>query len=671
AATSSVCFDPSMIEIFAPLSLGGCLILKQNLLEPFAPDECPTLIQGVPSVLDELARNGAIPDSVRVIHSGGEALSAAVARRIYRGSRAARLYNHYGPTEATVAATVQLVDRESVGDPSIGTAVGGARLHLLDETGRPVATGQTGELHIAGDGLARGYWQRPDLTGACFVPELDGPAGSRMYRTGDLARMTTAGELMFVGRRERQVKIRGCRVELGEVEQAVRARAQVDEAVVTLAADSARRDRLIAFVRAAPAFDGVAARGELARWLPRYMLPSRLVVVDDLPRSATGKVDHAALAALVPAIPIDPANDAESSDSALERIVAETFATLLGIPAVGVDDDFFDLGGDSLAAFQLAMELEQRFGRPISPTIVAQASTARTLAALLDVTALCDEDHLCLLADGAGEQPVFCLPDVSGEPFSCMALAERLGRRCYGLSPGPLAAAFVADGDMAQLTTAYAAEVLRVQPEGPCIVLGYSFGGIEAFDLAVALERTGKSVTLVLIDGFLSRDLTAPAILVPWLLRDGLRYVREEGRAAMLHRLATSRWLPWGRADREVPSWIAPRRRALAEALSAATGRYEPQPFHGRTIMVAAGERNAFERLLDHDRHQGWRPWLRGEVAIRTVQATHNGLMRRPHVDETAAAVLAMLAEMEERSPQPEPAAVVEPPLILAGAARR
>jgi|GEM_PF-2963831 len=638
AATSSICFDPSLIEIFLPLSIGGCIILKQNLLEPFGVDDRPTLIQGVPSVIDELAKRGAIPASVRVINVGGEALSATVAQRIYRGSQIGRLYNHYGPTEATIVATMALVDRERADDPPLGTSVADARIHLLDELGAPVAPGHWGEIHIAGGGLARGYWNRPDLTAARFVQEPGQPAGERMYRTGDFARLTQDGELLFVGRRERQVKIRGCRVELGEVEQALRKLPAIEDAAVTVIEDAGRHDRLVAFVKPGPQFDADAARSDVARWLPRYMLPSRIVAVDDFPRGSTGKVKHAALAALLPDEIKDERDQPEGRDSALEAIVGQEFAKLLALPSVEADDDFFALGGDSLSAFQLAMALEDRFGRPISPEIVAQATTPRALSELLNAIELCEEGHLRLLASGAGAAPIFCLPGVSGELFGFAPFAAAFdGRPIYGLSPGALAEAFAADPDLHLLTEAYVEAILTVQPNDPYVIVGFSFGGVAAFDLARALQRRGKQVTLVLIDAFLGHGLTAPPVLLPWLVRHGLTYLREEGGRALLKRLLRSHWLPWGRAVRATPAWVPSGRRELADAMIAAARRYQPAPFAGTTIMITGGVRSAYEKLLDHDGRQGWRRWLAGQVVAGTVDATHLGLMEYPRVAQTVA----------------------------------
>lgn len=291
AATTSVCFDPSVFEIFAPLCLGGTVILKPNALKPFAADEQPTLLNVVPSVLAELCRMEAVPDSVRVVNVGGEPLKAALVREVYRRTQVAALFNHYGPTEATTCATVALAARDAQADPPIGRPIAGAELWVLDARGRPAAPGAIGEIHIGGPGLALGYLNRPQLTAERFVAS----AWGRLYRTGDLGRWAADGQLEFLGRVDDQVKIRGVRIELGEVEAALLRLAGVANAAVVARPDALGRNRLVAFLQAPPQLTLPQVRAQLKRWAPDHMLPEQLVVLDALPLTLSGKVDRSAL----------------------------------------------------------------------------------------------------------------------------------------------------------------------------------------------------------------------------------------------------------------------------------------------------------------------------------------------------------------------------------------
>jgi amino acid adenylation domain-containing protein len=293
AATTSICFDPSVFEIFAPICLGGTVILKRNALKPFTPVERPTLLNCVPTILTELCRLNAIPDSVRVINVGGEPLKASLVREVYRRSRVEAVYNHYGPTEATTCAAVARVPRDVETDPPIGRPVAGAELFVLNAQGRATAPGECGEICIGGPGLALGYLNRPDLTAERFI----GSKWGRIYRTGDLGRWSVSGELEFAGRLDQQVKIRGLRVELGEIEAALVGLAGVENAAVVAQSDVNGRDRLVAYLQATPRPTLAQVRAALTSWLPDQMLPDQLVTLDALPLTLSGKVDRSALAA--------------------------------------------------------------------------------------------------------------------------------------------------------------------------------------------------------------------------------------------------------------------------------------------------------------------------------------------------------------------------------------
>ncbi|MFJ8663640.1 amino acid adenylation domain-containing protein [Streptomyces sp. NPDC093795] len=283
-------------------------------------------------------------------------------------SRGRRMYNGYGPTEATVCATMS-EPMSGSGTPPLGVSVEGTEVYVLDERLRPVPAGATGELYIAGEGLARGYRGRPDLTGERFVADPYGPSGARMYRTGDRVRSTADGELEFVGRVDDQVKMRGFRIEPGEIEAAAMRLPGIAHAVALVREHLPGHRRLVAYVvpDAATAAPGTvteaptpaAVRSALGRELPDYMVPSAVVVLDALPLTVNGKIDRAALPEPSPGqlvgeyvAPRDPREEA----------VAEVFAEILGVARIGVHDDFFDLGGDSIRAVQALSRIEARLG---------------------------------------------------------------------------------------------------------------------------------------------------------------------------------------------------------------------------------------------------------------------------------------------------------------------
>jgi amino acid adenylation domain-containing protein len=632
AATTSLSFDPSIFEIFVPLCTGGALILKETALEPFAADEQPTLLGTVPSVLAELCRGDAIPASVQVLNVGGEALSGELARAVYRGRAGLVLDNHYGPTETTTVATVARIPRGLAGEPSIGRPVRGAEIVLLDAGGQPVADGETGEIHIGGPGLALGYLKRPDLTAQRFI---HGPGG-RLYRTGDLARWAD-GELWFAGRLDQQVKIRGFRVELGEVEFALMRVPEVEKALA-MVREAAGRSQLVAYVQAQQALTPAGVRAALADWLPDYMLPARVVVLRAFPLLVSGKVDHAAL----PAPDDAPVAVVAGDVSRMEKPIIHVFEEVLARGGVGPDDSFFDLGGDSLASVQAALRLEEMLGYELPPALIHQSPTPRALARSLEHGRVRAEGHVSLLQPGGPGPPLFCMADLFGQPFNYLSLARRLGpdRAVYGVAPGPLQAAFTADGDIGRLTQGFLAELRRVRPRGPYLIAGYSAGGMLALDVARALEAEGEAVRLVLLDSSLHSRRPAAGAIAGWALAQAAGLftprgfvARARGTKALLGKLARRM------APGAPPSWIPRSQVAFAAAMIKAGAAYRPGPFGGPTLLIKARDRDGIDQLFDGDGMLGWSGVLTGEVVQASVAGGHHDFLREPRVAETAAAV--------------------------------
>ncbi|GAA3131624.1 hypothetical protein GCM10010466_22790 [Planomonospora alba] len=371
-AASSICFDASISQLFLPLVTGGTVILADNLLAlPSLParDEV-TMINGVPSALAALLREP-LPEGVRTVISGGEALTGALVRRIYANPGVRRVVNLYGPTECTMACTFAEVSRDHEGEPPLGGPMAGAVLTVRDAAGNPVPDGEPGELWIGGPGVARGYLGRES---EAFRTE---PDGSRVYRSGDLVRRV-GGELRYAGRADDQVKIRGYRVEPGEVEAALSRHPAVRGAVVLAATDDDGISYLVGHV-AASGVDEQRLRDWLRARLPEHLVPTRIGVAEELPLAPNGKVDRAALPRLgasrsAGAAPVAPRTDDE-------RLVAEVVAEVLGLPEVGVHDRFADLGGHSLAAAKVVTELSRRLGRTVPLAAFLTEPTAAGLAA--------------------------------------------------------------------------------------------------------------------------------------------------------------------------------------------------------------------------------------------------------------------------------------------------
>jgi amino acid adenylation domain-containing protein len=372
-ASTSICFDLSVFELFLPLCCGGKVVLSPDALHlpALAASREVRLLNTVPSAAAELVRTGGLPAGLRVVNLAGEPLPGELARELHAACPGLRLYNLYGPSEDTVYSTWARVGGADP-HPAIGRPIAGSAAYVLDGAGGPVPVGVAGELHLGGRGLARGYLGRPELTASRFLPDPFGEPGARLYATGDLVRWRPDGELEFLGRLDRQVKIRGFRIELGEVEAALLRLAAVRQAAV-IVWERAGDPRLVAYVVLVAEAAGTlaAVRVALAAELPRHLLPAIYVTLDDLPRTASGKLDRAALPP-----PGDlPAATGEAPATVIEEVLAAIWAELLGVGSMSREDSFFDLGGHSLLATRVVSRISQTMGIELPVKAVFEAPT--------------------------------------------------------------------------------------------------------------------------------------------------------------------------------------------------------------------------------------------------------------------------------------------------------
>lgn len=373
-AATSICFDLSIFELFAPLASGGCLVLARNVASlPDLPDRHSVrLINTVPSAMSALLETQALPTDLRYVNLAGEPLPASLAQRLSHLD----LYNLYGPSEDTTYSTVAGIGAEELAMPPIGRPLPGTAVKIVDHQGQPTLPGLPGELWLKGVGLARGYVARPGLTAERFVPA---DHGKRAYRTGDLVRFNTQGQLLYLGRIDDQVKVRGYRIEPREIEAVLAAMPSVREAAVLVNRENAR-PRLVAAVNLDSHTSIEACQQQLSQQLPTYMVPDRMVVIDAWPRLPNGKTDRQTLARQIP--PRETTAGSAPLQDEVEALMVDIWARLLNRPAVGRDDNFFDLGGDSIMAIRLAAALRHK-GFRLEPHRLFEAQTIARLRPLL------------------------------------------------------------------------------------------------------------------------------------------------------------------------------------------------------------------------------------------------------------------------------------------------
>ena len=387
-ASTSICFDLSVFEIFVPLSWGGTVILTENALQlpALLAAAKVTLINTVPSAMSELLKLKNVPSSVRTVNLAGEPLRSVLAQQVLSATSAEKLYNLYGPSEDTTYSTFACLDRDSDFQTTIGRPIANTEAYILDQHLNLLPVGVTGELYLSGEGLARGYLNRPDVTATRFLPNpFSVVPGRRIYRTGDLARYLPDGNIDFLGRGDSQVKIRGFRIELGEIQSVLLTHPALKDATVKVYGEDSDR-QLVAYL-VAKQQETVPSASELRKFLseklPDFMIPSAFIALERMPLTPNGKIDREALA--------PPERTSGTPDhlfisprNKTEELVASIWSDLLGIQKISIFDNFFELGGHSLLATRFVSRVREDLQVELSLRAVFLSSTIADLAQNID-----------------------------------------------------------------------------------------------------------------------------------------------------------------------------------------------------------------------------------------------------------------------------------------------
>ncbi len=651
-ASTSLSFDFSVFEILVTLALGGRIVLVEDisaLSEPDFPHQI-AFVTAVPSALSELLRARDLPGSVRTVAVGGEALPPALLARLYAQQSVRAVWNLYGPSEDTMCSTAHLCAPEA--RPLIGRPLPGTQVYVMDRHLRPVPPGVAGELLIGGLGLARGYLARPELTAECFrnVTFSDG-VSTRVYRSGDRARWAHDGSLDYLGRRDDQTKIRGVRVEPGELAHALREQDSVDDAAVVAVGDGAER-KLMAYVVGADGEppDVASLRTALAARLPAALLPSAIVVMDALPLTPSGKLDRRALPQPGGRTPTDPAR-APTNDT--QRALADLWTEVLDLSGpVGGSDDFFLLGGDSLSSLHLLAAVEEHFGRRLSVGTLLSATTLTEQAAAIDAAR----------AEPASSALIPLRPSGSRPPWICVLTDHRavIGMRNVlpaVLSDQPVYAMQAIDpavpswrsSSVEQIAAACVRAVRARYPQGPYRLGGHSLGGLVAFEMACSLVRAGAHVELLML-----LDTQAPESF-RWRgriagrdrsLRTASLLRRARGQANLV-RAALINAAALARGERLLRSWPGgfddPWDQAGAVRISR---RYHPAKLAAPVTVVHTPP----TQKESGGPELGWGRHVAGPIVTRSIPGEHLSMFREPDVHRLAAVIADELDRLSERS---------------------
>ncbi len=658
-ASTSICFDLSVFELFAPLSWGGKIFLVENALHLATLDdhEEVTLINTVPSAMAELVNLKAVPAAVRTVNLAGEALHNKLVQQVYEQGTIEQVFNLYGPSEDTTYSTFALIRRGQSEEPLIGRPIVNTQVYLLDAWQQPVPIGAAGELYIGGEGLARGYLNCPEMTAEKFVPDpFGGELGARLYRTGDLARYLPDGNLEFLGRIDHQVKIRGFRIELGEIEAALGIHPAVREAVVLACDDPSGDRRLVAYVVANQQSDRINdLRGFLKERLPDYMVPSTFVWLNGLPLTPNGKVDRPALRALDKPVP-QSERVITSPRDLLEFHLTQIWENLLNKRPISITDNFFDLGGHSLLAVRLVAQIKHKLKYNLPLSALVQAADIENLAHILrQQTESKPESLMVALQPSGSKQPFFCIHPIGGNILCYMELARCIGtdRPFYGLQATRLNGQGNSFEHIEEMAAYYIDAIRDVQPAGPYLVGGWSFGGVVAVEIARQLkQQNNQTAHLALFDawaparsrkaiedGFSTADLMARFLTDTAGIsskelsvdHDLLRQLdKQEQLRCILEQATRHNILP---ADMEVAQLAL--LFEIFERNARAFQAYLPPSLEpgGRIILYRASDGK--NEVLDGPM-LGWDEFILGQLEVRNVPGDHYTMLASPNARELA-----------------------------------
>ncbi|MCF4967209.1 thioesterase domain-containing protein [Nostoc sp. CMAA1605] len=660
-------FDVSVWEFFWTLLTGARLVIAQpgghrdsNYLINIITQEQITTLHFVPSMLQIFLASRGVEKctSIRRVICSGEALPVDLQNRFFEHFNC-ELHNLYGPTEAAIDVTFwQCQKHSNLKTVPIGRPIANVQIYILDEDLRPVDVGVVGEIYIGGVGVARGYWNRPELTQEKFIPNPFRSSeftSERLYKTGDLGRYLPDGNIEYVGRVDYQVKIRGYRIEIGEIENVLALHPEVREAVIITRSDRNLEKQLVAYITYNSETPQIQhLRDFLKAKLPDFMIPAAFVTLEALPLTPSGKVDRKALPKP------DISHFSESSDFIAPRNQVESqlvtiWAEILNLPQIGVTDNFFALGGDSLKALHLIAKIEENFRKEIPLATLLKNPIITDLATVIQNNdSQIHHSPLVPIQPQGTHQPFFCIHPAGGHVLCYFKLAHYIGNEhpFYGLQ----AQGFYGDEEpltkVEDMASLYVKTIREFQPQGPYKLGGWSFGGVVAYEVAQQLKRQGQEVSLlaildsyvpILLDkqkpiddvylvGVLSRvfggmfgqdNLVTPAEIEHLSLEAKINYIIDKAR--------TARIFP--------PDVERQNNRRILDVLVGtlkATYSYQRQPYPGKVTVFRAREKH----IMAPDPTLVWvelfSVMAAEEINIIDVSGNHYSFVLEPHVQVLA-----------------------------------
>lgn len=663
---SSYCFDASVMDIYGALLNGATLFpvdLKEDglvdLPEQLIAEEItvyhstPTVYRYFVNELTSANKKVEFPN-LRLVVLGGEKVTRADVESYQQHFPEHCLFvNGLGPTEATVSLQNFINKQTKISGESVpvGFPVDDTEVLLLNKTGKPSEI--SGEIAIKSAHVALGYWNNTDATARAFSTNGDGP-NVRTYRTGDMGRRLPDGSIKFEGRKDFQIKIRGFRVELGEIESALAQHVQVRECAVVAHENGAGDTKLVGYV--VPATTSVGTlRDFLKQKLPEYMVPGSFVMLDALPLTASGKLNRRALPAPESLETREENKETVAPQTQLQNQLATIWSELLSVKVVGINDNFFELGGHSLLAVRLFAQIEKKLGKRLPLATLFQAPTVAQLAAVIQKDWTPTWSSLVGIQPAGSKPAFFCVHALGGNVLEYYDLARHLGsdQPFYGLQSAGLDGQRAPHTRVEDMAAHYIKEMRELQPEGPYFIGGRSLGGMVAFEMAQQLKAQGQTIgVLALLDTYPSgyaklfrNEATLQAALrraatrtkahlvnlQSLTVKEGLAYLRNKARFAprkMKSQVWRRVYKSYENLGRPLPRML----KDIKEFNSLAVRAYTPQVYDGKVTLFWASA----DLRTSIDLVEGWRALAGGGIEVHEIPGSHLDIIKEPHVGDLA-----------------------------------
>jgi len=635
-ATTTISFDISTFEIFAPLIAGAHLVVAPRsvaidgkLLAKAIREHDVTVLQATPAGWQVLLESGWEGQTGLKMLTAGEPLTRILAQRLLE--HGADLWNLYGPTETTVYATGKQILRDT--KITVGRPLANCTAYVLDEHRNRLPIDAVGELFLGGICVGAGYLNRPELTAEKFLADpFSNEPGARIYRTGDLARVLPTGEIDLLGRADNQIKLRGYRIELEEIEAVLDSHPSISKSIAKVVSVGEGDQCLVAYVvvRDKNQVDEADWRRHALRSLPSYMVPVAFMMVESFLLTPNAKVDRKAVPAFQFSGPLEVEAGSEGQEDCLERTVLQCWRTVLNRPDIGLDHDFFQAGGHSLQAMRVLAELNKKLNLKMPVSYLVEAPTARKFAELLMRTKEGSPRYLVSMQPEGSLPPIYLVHHLLGDVFVYRSIANQFGpdRPVFGIQAPVDLTDQPQPCSLQSLASAYVDEILKQQPEGPIHLAGFSSGSVIAFEMACQLKNLGYEVGLLgLIDGGIpvvnpsmppavkyAKTVMRKLCKIAFKLQDEIA----EGPKKFVMKRIRHAWLQC--SVRSLEDSALKGDISMEQALLLAERAYKPEPYAGSALLIRFHD-EAWE--YGPDPLIGWSGLVKGGIDVVDLDGGH------------------------------------------------